>query len=248
MVGAPVTIKLSPNLQNVSWSCSAAPAASCTPNGSGSINISDAVTLPNGVSVTYTVNAAVIAEPSGTLDSTATVSVPAGMNDPDLGNNTATDSDMPGEIGIAPDANVHYLRSGDSLVLGINLQVDGSSDGWDLVYYELPYGSGVLLDWMEIEISKDGSKWYRIFYWGDNVADTQSNVDFTKLPPPSIPPYSPDEADEREIPGSSLYSSTGIAIDVDPLVPTGTYNFIRFYAPPGDADGHTEIDAIQILN
>jgi hypothetical protein len=207
------------------------------------------VTLPNGESITYTINAIVVAEPSGTLDSTVTVDVPAGMNDPIPGNNTATDSDLPGEIGTAPDGNVHRLASGSSLVLGINLKVDGSSDGWDLVYYELPYGTGVLLDWMEIEISKDGSQWYRIFYWGDNVADTNSIVDFTTLPPPSIPPYPPpNEPDQREVLGSNLYASTGIAIDVDPVVPTGTYKFIRFYAPLGDTDGHTEIDALEILN
>jgi uncharacterized repeat protein (TIGR01451 family) len=259
VVNAPVTINLSPNLQGVTWSCTGAPATSCTPSGGGNINITDAITLPpNGASVTYTVNASVISYPIGNLDSQATVSVPAGMNDPIPDNNTAVDSDTRGEIGTTPDGIVYRLPAGDSLVLGINLKVDGATDSWDLVYYEYPGLSGILLDWMQVEISQDGTTWYQIFYWGDNngngAADTNSNVDFNKFAP-----LSPPEPDQREIASSYLYQDaatgrrTGIAIDVDSLanakiLPTGTYKFIRFYAPPDNNDGHNEIDALQILN
>jgi hypothetical protein len=120
------------------------------------------------------------------------------------------------------------------------------------VYYEIPNGSGIWIDWMVVEIS-DGSNWYTVFYWGNNIADTNSNMNFNAPLTITIP--DPQEVDQRDIASIDLYPfnpvtppyNTGIAIDVDAIVPAGTYSYIRFYAPPGDADGQAEIDAIQIL-
>ena len=136
---------------------------------------------------------------------------------------------------------VYNLPSGSTLTLGINLAVNGHP-GWDLAYYELPAGNGVLLDWIIIQIS-DGMNWYTVFNWGDNIADTNTNVDFNIL----SNPQTPQERDQRDIPRSELYNSTGIAIDLDSVVPPGTYPYIRFIAPPGDVDNQMEIDAIQVL-
>jgi hypothetical protein len=122
---------------------------------------------------------------------------------------------------------------------------------WDVVYYELPAQTGILLDWVIVQIS-DGTNWYTIFNWGDNIADVNTNMNFNILPPPVITSYPPEETDQRDIPGTSLYTSsngrsTGIAIDIDSIVPPGTYSYIRFYAPANDVDGHMEIDAIEVL-
>jgi hypothetical protein len=133
------------------------------------------------------------------------------------------------------------LPAGGTLTLGINLTANGDS-GFDLVYYEFPAASGILLDWVIIEIS-DGYNWYTIFNWGNNVADTNTNVDFNILSNPQVPP----EPDQRDIPSAELYNSTGIAINVDAIVPPGTYSYIRFTAPTGDIDGQLEIDAIEVL-
>ena len=120
------------------------------------------------------------------------------------------------------------------------------------MYYDRPANpDGILLDWAIVEISSDGTNWYTIFNWGNNVADTNSNMDFNILPPPVIAPYPPEETDQRDIPSSSLYTSagysTGIAIDIDAIVPAGVYHYIRFTAPLNDVDGHMEIDAIEVL-
>ena len=152
----------------------------------------------------------------------------------------ATDP-TPGTIGTTPDGVVYNLPSGSALTLGINLVVNGHS-GWDLAYYELPAGNGVLLDWIIIQIS-DGTNWYTVFNWSDNNADTNTNVDFNIL----SNPQTPQERDQRNIPSAELYNSTGIAIDLDSVVPPGTYPYIRFIAPPGDIDGQAEIDAIEVL-
>ena len=147
----------------------------------------------------------------------------------------------PGSIGTVPDGIIYNLPSGGTLTLGINLVVNGHP-GWDLVYYERPAGSGVFLDWVIVEIS-DGTTWYTIFNWGNNVADTNTNMDFNILSNSQVP----EEPDQRDIPTAELYNSTGIAIDLDSIVPPGTYPYIRFIAPPGDIDNHMEIDAIQVL-
>jgi hypothetical protein len=61
-----------------------------------------------------------------------------------------------------------------------------------------------------------------------------------------IPP-DPEEVDQRPVATGDLYNGTGIAINIDGIVPLGNYTFIRFYAPTGDVDGGTEIDALEIL-
>jgi hypothetical protein len=149
----------------------------------------------------------------------------------------------PPEIGATPDGNVYILPAGGSLTLGITLIANGDA-GYDLVYYEraAPGGNGIFLDWMIVQIG-DGTNWYTVFNWGDNIADTNSNMNFNILPNPQVP----EEADQRAVPTSALYPPTGIAIDVDAMLPPGTYSYIRFTAPPGDSDNQTEIDAVEVL-
>jgi len=148
----------------------------------------------------------------------------------------------PPEIGTTPDGVVYFLPSGSTLTLGINLVANGDSN-FDLVYYERPAPlGGIFLDWVIVEIG-DGTNWYTVFYWGNNIADTNSNMNFNILSNPQTPP----EPDQRTILPGELYNSTGIAIDVDAIVPPGNYSYIRFTAPPGDADNQMEIDAIEVL-
>lgn len=148
----------------------------------------------------------------------------------------------PPEIGITPDGVVYFLPSGSTLTLGINLVANGDPN-FDLVYYERPAPiGGIFLDWVIVEIG-DGSNWYTVFYWGNNIADTNSNMDFNILSNPQTPP----EPDQRTILPGELYNSTGVAIDVDAIVPPGNYSYIRFTAPPGDSDNQMEIDAIEVL-
>jgi LPXTG-site transpeptidase (sortase) family protein len=73
-------------------------------------------TLPSGGSVTFTVDAGVAAA-SGALTNTATVSPPAGVNDPGQFSNTATDTDNVVEIIAVNDAGsvVNGVAGGGSL-------------------------------------------------------------------------------------------------------------------------------------
>src|SRR5262249_60085290 len=69
----------------------ALPISGFTASGTGNIN--DTVTMPVGSVITYTVTGTVSPSATGTLSDTATVTAPAGITDPNLTNNTVTDTD-----------------------------------------------------------------------------------------------------------------------------------------------------------
>lgn len=270
VTGATVTDAFTnPNILpgSVTWTCSGTGGGICTASGSG--NISDLVNLPAGAYVTYLVDVTVVNSPSGDLVNTAMVSEPPGTTDPVPGNNSATDMDTliivdtpPSEISLPPDNEIYQLPLGGVLTLNITTTVNGNP-GPDLIFYEYLNGSFVYMDLIQIQIG-DGSNWYTVFYWGDEIRDTNTNIDYTSLPcppppPPDEGPYPPDcppggplyEPDERQVPPDYFYPYTsisrGIAIDIDlPAIPQGTYPYIRVISPPGDTNG-LEIDAIEVL-
>ena len=76
-----------------SWTCVASGGASCTASGTGNIN--DTIDLPAGDSVTYTITADIAGGASGDISNTAMVSPPAGISDPNNGNNSDTATTPP---------------------------------------------------------------------------------------------------------------------------------------------------------
>jgi uncharacterized repeat protein (TIGR01451 family) len=250
ITGATVLDTFSALLTNISWTCvPSGVGASCTA-GPIAGDINDMVNLPVGTSVTYTVNADVIAAPSGDLVNTATVTVPAGYVDSDGSNNSSTDTDtLFDDLPTTPDGIAKLISEGSVITLNVTTVVNGNPS-WDLIYYEYPSGpapQGILLDMVQIEIG-DGTNWYTVFNWGDNVADTNTNVDYNILPVPVAPPLPPpEEADERIIPATALYNNTGVAIDLDPVAPVGTYPYLRITAPIDGNDGGLEFVDIVAL-
>jgi uncharacterized repeat protein (TIGR01451 family) len=109
---APVTDAFPPELTGVTWTCTAtAPAVCDTPAGAGTIAAT--VDLPAGGAATFTATGTLNpATPAGTLTNTATVAVPVGSTDPDLTNNTATDTST-----IVPTADVQITKSGPATVV-----------------------------------------------------------------------------------------------------------------------------------
>ena len=90
-IGATVTDTLPAAILGATWTCAGAGGGTCPASGSGNINAS--VNLPAGASVTFTLSGTVSAAATGTLVNTATVTAPAGVTDPNPGNNSATDTD-----------------------------------------------------------------------------------------------------------------------------------------------------------
>jgi uncharacterized repeat protein (TIGR01451 family) len=66
-------------------------ASGFTATGSG--NIHDAVVMPSGSKITYKATGTISASATGSIANTATVSAPSGVTDPNLANNSATDTD-----------------------------------------------------------------------------------------------------------------------------------------------------------
>jgi uncharacterized repeat protein (TIGR01451 family) len=99
VTGATVTDIAPPALTFGTWTCAVSNAGSggtvTTACGaaSGTGNINTTVTMKTGAIITFTVPATVSVNASGSIANTATVTVPAGMTDPNPGNDSATDTD-----------------------------------------------------------------------------------------------------------------------------------------------------------
>jgi uncharacterized repeat protein (TIGR01451 family) len=84
---------------------------------SGSGNINNTVTMPPGSSITYTASGKLSAAASGTFSDSASVTAPSGASDPNLNNNSATDSDI---ITLTADVKVTVNDGKTSAVPGSN--------------------------------------------------------------------------------------------------------------------------------
>lgn len=127
---ARVTDVFTTDLVNVSWTCVGGGGGACAPAGVGDIN--DVVVLPNGGTVTYTVDATVSTTARGVpLDvgpaivNTATVFSNVDVADPILGNNVATDVDILAvtdvDLAITKSNNVCYVLPGGTTIYTINV-------------------------------------------------------------------------------------------------------------------------------
>lgn len=116
-------------LTGATWTCAGAGGGTCTAAGSGNIN--DAVNLPSGGSVTYTVNATIAASATGTVSNTATVAVPGTTTDPNPANNSATDSTTLGaeaDLAITVTDGVGSVTPGGSVTYTITASNAGPSN------------------------------------------------------------------------------------------------------------------------
>ena len=251
-----MTTNFSANLANITWSCARAGGASCTANGTG--NITDTVNLPSGTSVTYWVNAQVISSPSGDLVSTVAVNPPVGITDTNPANNQATDIDqlvvsstLPyGNIDPVKNGSIEYIPTNTTLTLQFNSPLSvGSHPGYDLVYYEWPQGTnpGIWMDCVILQLG-DGRNWYTILNWGDNVVDANASMNLSTIGASA-------ETDNLMVDAPFMDDLTGIALELDGVVPNGSYKYIRIISPaaPQDGPGPTfppdgvEVDAISIV-
>ena len=240
VTGATFTDSFTPigNITGITWTCIPSGGAFCS-NGAG-VAITDTVNLPAGSSITYTVAANTSSGASGSLTNTATVTAPPGYT----GTTTATAADTdqqivinpPGNIGPSPDSSSTNIPSGSYLTLQFGTPlVVGGHPSYDLVYYPDPAAPTLQMDLVILQIS-DGSNWYTIFNWGDGSADGNTDISYgiCSTEPDNcvitIPPTHPP----------------GVSIQVDGVVPPGTYSYIRIISPPDSGDG-VDVDAIQVL-
>ena len=114
VIGATVADTLPAVITGANWTCVGAGGGTCPASGSGNINAG--VNLPAGASVTFTLTGNISSSAVGNLVNTATVSAPAGVVDPNPGNNSATDTDAPTAVaGLAitkTDGSATYTPGG----------------------------------------------------------------------------------------------------------------------------------------
>jgi len=118
-----------PATQTCSWTCAPTGTGTCAANGSGAIN--DPVNLASGDSAVYTATCTIAASATGTVSNTATIAVPVGNTDPNLANNTATDTDT-----LVPSADLAITKTdgtvnavpGGSVVYTITASNNGPSN------------------------------------------------------------------------------------------------------------------------
>ena len=126
--GAAVLDTLPAPLTGATWTCAASPGSSCTPSGAG--GISDTVVLPSSGTVTYTLDAVVDPAATGVLANTASVTPPAGVTDPVLADNTATDTNAltpHADLAISKSDSADPVLSRDSLTYTLQVTNLGPS-------------------------------------------------------------------------------------------------------------------------
>ncbi len=117
VLAAPVSDTFPAALTGVTWSCTATDGGSCVASGSG--DIATTVDLPAGSAATFTATGTVAPAAAGTLTNTAAAAPPAGTTDPDLGNNSGSDSTT-----IVAAADLAVSKSGPA----------GATAGTDVVF------------------------------------------------------------------------------------------------------------------
>ena len=116
--------KPSPHVTSWTWSCTPDSGASCTTGPTTSAtNIMDVVNIPAGKKIVYNVVATISPSAVGNLIDTASITNPAAVPDPNLANNSATDTDMPPstDLSISMSDNVTMYTLGGTITYSIQM-------------------------------------------------------------------------------------------------------------------------------
>ncbi|HEX3152354.1 MAG TPA: hypothetical protein VHR66_30050 [Gemmataceae bacterium] len=146
VIGAAFTDNVPALLMGVTFTTTVAGGAGVTPASGSGNSISGTLNVPVGGTVTYTVKGTLNPTAIGTLTNFATVLPPAGLVDPNTGNNTAVDSDP-----IVPIADVSLGKSftftdldgsgtltpGDRIVFAVTATNSGPNPAYNLTVEDL---------------------------------------------------------------------------------------------------------------
>ena len=135
VIGATVTDVFPASLTGVTYT--SVPSGGATMNDAGNGNINDTVNLPGFASITYTATGTLSASATGTLSNTATVTAPSGINDSNLGNNTAFDDDLitapPADLSITKTDNATSSMPGSPITYTITVNNNGTNTATDAI-------------------------------------------------------------------------------------------------------------------
>ncbi len=129
VIDALVEDTLPPTLSNVSWTCQPSAGAVCSASDLG--NLSDTVDLPPGGRLIYRVVATVAPDAVGLLVNSAQVTPPAGVTDPNPGNNGASDIntlDPTADLLLSKSDGQATAAPGETLTYDVTVQNIGPGD------------------------------------------------------------------------------------------------------------------------
>ncbi len=125
------------------WTAVLAGGASGATTGSGNMN--ETVSVPSGGSILYTVNVSVPSSSTGNLVNTASILPPDGTSDPNLTNNTATDTDTPvrvADLSLTKTDNKLTYTPGTTTTYTLVVSNAGPSDAFNAVITDnIPAGT-----------------------------------------------------------------------------------------------------------
>jgi uncharacterized repeat protein (TIGR01451 family) len=141
VIGATVADTFPAACTSVSYTSVAAGGATGNTIGPAAGNINDTVDLPAGSSITYTATCTIDPAAVGTLDNTATITAPGGVIDPNLANNSATDSDTLGataDLSLTKTANpTGPVNVGNNIVYTLTVTNNGPSTATGVVVTDI---------------------------------------------------------------------------------------------------------------
>jgi hypothetical protein len=147
----------------------------------------------------------------------------------------------------SPNGIPALIACGSEVVVDLGTTPISTHAGYDLVYFEQEdflNPDHIALDWVIVQVGSSSSgPWFTVFYWGDGIIDTNTNI--------GLSAYASPETDNKAIPmnnptplyGTAPYT-TGITIDVEARAPANTYQYVRLFSAPGGDDDPPNIDAI----
>ena len=211
---SPVTDPLPPEVTGATWSCSGHLGGACTPSGVG--GLAESVDLPAGGDVVFALAAAIDPAAVGLLLNTAAVAPAAGVTDPNLGNNSSTDTDT-----LVPTADLELIKTvddatvetGDPIEFTLAVTNLGPSVATDVTVIDLlPADTGV--------VSAGGAGWVCTPASG-SVTCTRPTLAPGAAPPIVIAATAPTTA------GNYVNGATVSAASADPAAAnnTGTVAF-----------------------
>lgn len=135
VTGAAITDTVPNAITGVSWTCTASSGSSCgAASGTGNA-INTTANLLSGGTATYTVTGTVSPTATSNLSNTASVAVPAGVTDPNTGNNTSTDTDtlIPSADIVTTKTGPTTAAAGSTVTYNITTVNNGPSDATNVV-------------------------------------------------------------------------------------------------------------------